>query len=295
MTSMIIPVYLSHVNHPEKEVLTYAMLDTMSTSTFFVKSVIEDLHFSSKDTALRLTTMTSKDTLVPCKKFSGLHVRSVFSGEHFNLPPAYSRDHLSFDSSHIPTKETVKDHAHLRHLYQSMTSLPDSTTGLLIGFDCPEALMPINVVQGQPYTVENKLRWSAVGYRGPASSFDAVGSLYVINHQETDTKQALAYTYRTCVQEASPADFLYVMERDFRDHKAGEVSQYGLRFTNIMEENLKVNETGHYEMPLPFGHENPAHPDNKQAAMKRVVSNVSFKEDLSIVMTMGSFLMRSWK
>lgn len=38
-STMIVPVYVSHVDSPNREVLTYAMLDTQSDTCFVAESI----------------------------------------------------------------------------------------------------------------------------------------------------------------------------------------------------------------------------------------------------------------
>ena len=86
--------------------------------------------------------------MVAGRKYFGLRVRSLFSDEFVKLPSAISRPHLSLDPSLIPTPETVESHAHLRHLSQKLSPLLDCQAGLLIGYDCAEALIASERRQG---------------------------------------------------------------------------------------------------------------------------------------------------
>lgn len=104
LTSMIVPVYLSSDFDPSNEVLTYALLNTMSNATFVVESLVEDTKASSQSTTVKISTLTEDDVFVSSKKFSGLRVRSVTSGEFVRLPPAIARHHLSLDIDQIPTQ-----------------------------------------------------------------------------------------------------------------------------------------------------------------------------------------------
>ncbi|XP_070211590.1 uncharacterized protein [Littorina saxatilis] len=53
------------------------------------------------------------------------------------------------------------------------------------------------------------------------------------------------------------------------DH-TGSMSQDDVKFAKIVKENVKINEAGHYEMPLPFRPEKPSLPDNRGAAVKHL-------------------------
>lgn len=69
----------------------------------------------------------------------------------------------------------------------------------------------------------------------------------------------------------SCADLLRVMEKNFVDLESGTMSQDDVKFLKIVRKNVKINSWGHYEMPLPFRSENPIVPDNKSAALKRMM------------------------
>ena len=43
MASMVVPVYVSHQDAPNKEVLVYALLDTQSDTTFIQEDIQEEL------------------------------------------------------------------------------------------------------------------------------------------------------------------------------------------------------------------------------------------------------------
>ncbi|XP_070183219.1 uncharacterized protein [Littorina saxatilis] len=272
-TSMIVPVLVSSDSNPNVEVLTYALLDTMSNATFVVQSVAEEVKAKSQPTTLRVSTLTEDNAMVSGRKYSGLRVRSPTSSEFVRLPSAISRPYLSVDPTQIPTSETVKVYPHLQHLSPKLPPLyPDCEAGLLIGYDCAEALMPLNVVQGLPFAVETKLGWSIVGKSPHSVAFDGVGSsMHVVVKPGSRQEESAAHVYKIQVDEVSCTDLLHVMERDFADSDTGSMSQDDLKFMKIVKENVKVNEAGHYEMPLPFRPEQPSLPDNRGAAVKRLM------------------------
>ncbi len=59
-TSSIVPV-ISTVEEPEREVLTYALLDKQSDSTFILEDLLDDLNVVTQPVQLRLSTMTAVD------------------------------------------------------------------------------------------------------------------------------------------------------------------------------------------------------------------------------------------
>ena len=66
---MIVPVYLSHKDHPEKEILVYALLDSQSDTTFVSQATFENLAVQGTKTSLLLSTMTLAKTKIDLPRF----------------------------------------------------------------------------------------------------------------------------------------------------------------------------------------------------------------------------------
>ena len=89
-TSMIVPVWLSSSKRPEAEVLVYAILDTQSDSTFVLKETCDELDADKQATKLRLSTITSQESVVDSQRVSGLQVRGYNSDLKIPIPVAYT-------------------------------------------------------------------------------------------------------------------------------------------------------------------------------------------------------------
>lgn len=100
-TSSIVPVFVSSVQEPHR-VLTYAILDTQSDSTFVLEDVLDKLNVDVQPVNLNLSTMTSIDTIISSKSVHGLQVRGLHSKTFIQLQQAYSRDFITVDKSYIP-------------------------------------------------------------------------------------------------------------------------------------------------------------------------------------------------
>ena len=183
---MVVPVWLSTTSRPEAEHLTYALLDTMSDTTFVLSDTLETMYGSggglrkdSQPVNLRLTTMTARSKTIGCRKFNNLLVRGFDSSVRIPLSRAYSRDFIPVERSHIPTPDTAKKWPHLKGISHRIPPLQDCEVGLLIGYDCPRALAPRNCLTGEgdePFGVETDLGWSIVGRTDPQEdSGDAIG------------------------------------------------------------------------------------------------------------------------
>lgn len=99
-TSSIVPVFVSTMKEPDKEILVYALLDTQSNTTFILK----------------VSTITSKTKVVNSQKIQGLQVRGINSHKKIKLPSTYTKDYIPSNRSHIPTSSTARSWPHLKHL-----------------------------------------------------------------------------------------------------------------------------------------------------------------------------------
>lgn len=198
---------------------------------------------------------------MPSERVSGLKVRGFSSPVVLNLPPAYTKDSIPVNRTHIPTCDTARHWKHLSTIVDKIPPLQDCEVGLLIGYSCPKALAPKQVILGgddEPYAVHTDLGWSIVGR--------------LSSHHESQCFNTICH--RVSIKElppVTPADVIKVLESDFKD--AGEdnktVSQDDILFLTKLQQGIRKNDHGHYEMPLPFK-ERPHLLNNKQLAIVRL-------------------------
>ena len=136
--------------------MVYAILDTQSDATFVLKETCGELNVETQPTKLRLSTITSQDSLVESQRVSSLKVRGYNSDVKIHIPVAFKSTCIPADKEHIPTKEIAKNWKHLRLIEDEMHDLFDCKVGLLIGYDCSQALTPRGVLAGgndEPYGI----------------------------------------------------------------------------------------------------------------------------------------------
>ncbi|XP_077977489.1 uncharacterized protein LOC144433051 [Glandiceps talaboti] len=225
-TSMIVPVWVSSRESPSNEVLTYALLDTQSDSSFVLEDIAQSLAVN----------------LQPCQQ-------------------AYTRNFIPADRSHIPTSSTAQKWQHLQRIAHDIAPLQGCEVGILIGYNCPQALAPRETIVGkneEPYAIKTDLGWSIIGYT------------------ETEScSYAASVCHRIIVKEApciSPKEVIRALESDFTEKGHGEkvISQEDLQFLNSTETSIQQTENGHYSMPLPFKSTRPTLPNNKRTAVVRL-------------------------
>ena len=234
-TSMIVPVWLSSLSKPEKEVLVYAILDTQNDATFILRETCDELDAEKQPTKLRLSTITSQDSLVDSQRVSSLQVRGYNSDVKIHIAVAFTSTSIPADEEHIPTKAMAKNWEHLRPIEDKMHDLFDCNVGLLIGYDCSQALTPREVLAGgnnEPYGIKTDLGWSIVG-----------GS---------DVRSGQSLCHKVAVKEipaVTMTDIVRVLESDFQGAKDDKkTSQEDLNFLKIMEEGIEKTGKGHYEI-----------------------------------------------
>ena len=273
LTTLIVPVMLSSEDDPELEIKTYALLDTMSSISFVSDSVQKRLRARSENVHLKLNTMTSVEKSIESKRISGLRVRPLRDEKMYSLPPVYTTQNLKIDPSHIPTSDTARAFTHLEHLAGCIPSLQvDCEAGLLIGYDAAELLIPLEIIRGSPCGMRTPLGWSIIGGHDIRSKPNSVLSTHHTVLNTSDFDQQVAYVYRCSVSEVTPADCLKILEKDFEEKDFGKRSVEDEKFIDLLSSQIRVNEEGHLEMPLPFKDENVALPDNRHTALKRAES-----------------------
>ena len=74
------------------------------------------------------------------------------------LPQVFAQPNLHLSSSNLVTEAEVRKWPHLKDLPPHHAEIDD--VALLIGQDCPEALMPLTTIlggKGEPYAVRTRL------------------------------------------------------------------------------------------------------------------------------------------
>ncbi len=285
-TSTIIPVWVSSTNEPDNEILVYALLDTQSNTTFILDEVAQELNTNKENVSLQLSTMSARVTVIPCQKLKNLQVRGYNSDKRIPLPSVFTREYIPANKSHIPTSETALKWLHLEQLADKIPPPLDCEVGLLIGYNCQQALLPKEIISGEenhPYAQRTDLGWSIVGCSHTVKDYgDAIGiSHRTIMRQVMPTvkpsfelKNEVHFVCRTLVKEVVSTDIIRALELDFTDHSADDnpVSQEDILFFSKVTEGIKQKEDGHFELPLPFKTDTPSLPDNKQCAVHRLTS-----------------------
>lgn len=294
--SMIVPVWLYHRSDPSNERLVYALLDDQSNTTFVGQNTLDNLSVSGPETSLLLSTMHATDEPIKSQKIEGLVVQDFRRQVTLQLPKAFSRGIIPAKREQIPRPESALQWPHLKKIatliapYQS-----DIEIGILIGADCPLAIMPREVIPGEdgsPYAMRSDLGWGIVGRISQPSADDddededEIGVSHRIHTCEImnmpdpledasrHIKKTCNFSIKTQVKEViNPLHVIQMFETDFSERIAANqasVSQEDIAFIRKMEEGTCQTEDGHYQMPLPFRENTLKLPNNRSLALQRL-------------------------
>ena len=279
-TSMILPVYLSVRDNSSDPIMVYCILDTQSDTSFITEVATRILNVPFEETNLKLTTMNAT-SVIKCKKYNNLQIKGINESISVALPTLFSREIIPINQSHIPTPKTASNWIHLRCL---MTKIPDiqaCKVGLLIGYNCPQALAPRRVICGlntEPFGQRTNLGWSIVGMS--LSEDEKVNDLSSTHIIQTSVPDQLRLDKNVSndvklVYKTSCKEILDVLESDFSERKYEmkfqnqKLSQNDLKCLDMIEKTIHRDENGFYEMPLPFIKKNNL-PNNKFVTEKRL-------------------------
>ena len=187
------------------------------------------------------------------------------------LPRTYTTNEIPVQHEQIPTREIVD---HIDHLKEIAGEIPlydqELDTGLLIGSNCPTALVPLKVVPNEgdgPFAVRLHHGWTVSG------------PLHIVTAPITNKITANRITVREIenVKEIiTPESLLHLFELDFNERASNNFpedlsySQEDRRFLAKVSDGIK-HTGGHYEIPLPFRQSEVKLPNNRQQALKRAL------------------------
>ena len=266
---MIIPVYVSHGNDTQNEVLVYALLDTQSDTSFISDATYRKLGVAGIDTVLKLSTMTDDGGTLQSQRLDGLFVRGFNSDLKIALPTVYTHECIPACRDTIPTPEMAWSWPHLSRIANELMPKSEIDIGLLIGYNCPRALAPRDVIppEGEgPFAQKTSLGWGIVG-----TAYNSGGIESHCTHLCTESSH-LRIVLRTSVKEVLiPENLTYPSESRANPFEKG-LSIEDERFLSLMEAEARKTEDHHYEMPLPFRDPGKKIIDNKCMALQRLNS-----------------------
>ena len=289
ISSLIVPVWLSHKEDPSHKLLVYSLLDDQSDTTFIAKETLCQLGVQGHQTQLLLSTMHGKDSAISSEKVNGLLVQGYKGQVTIALPSTFSADTIPARREQIPTPEAALTWSHMKKIAGQLMPYRDNVdVGLLIGSNCTRAIVPREVIPGildEPYALRTDLGWGIIGRVSWYPDYD--GDVFGVTNRiiarevsesgvppfvQSGNRRCL-FTLGTRTKEVlNPFQISEMFELDFSERLActRTLSQEDKTFLNRLEEGIHQRSDGHYEMPLPLRDDMPNLPNNKSLALRRL-------------------------
>lgn len=235
MTKVALPLVLVKVWSPDRTryVDTYALLDNGSTTTFCTERLARSIGLEGKKDILTLSTLQQSGSRVETAVVS-LDLTDFSEQNAVRLETVYIRQELPVKPQNGATADDVKMWSHLQDI-----ELHDATVDkveLLIGQDCPEALMPLEVRYGDkhslaPFAVKTVLGWTI---QGPISKSSRQRAVVNFVSKDAELQQSVERFWRL----------------DYGGNMADDTKGMSIedrRALSVMEDSVKKVD-GHYEI-----------------------------------------------
>ena len=252
-----LPFLLVNVTSPETgiSVKTYALLDSGSNVSLCQDRLLQLLKACGQTERMSLTTLEKENNETTARVIS-LKISNLDGSDEITIPQVFARPNLHLSSSNLVTEAEVRKWPHLKDLPLHHAEIDD--VALLIGQDCPEALMPLTTIpggKGEPYAVRTRLGWSV---SGPVSN--SMVKLPSTSHYISNENLLQEKVERFWQLESSG---IYEQEKG--------MSVDDRRVLALWDEKVSFS-GGHYVLPIPFKSSTLKLPDNRQMAEKRLSS-----------------------
>ena len=261
MSMFIMPVYVGH-KKSSIELLTYALVDSMSDRAFISEELVNKLDISPSDITKQSMVLhtLNQHTEVTNRQIQGLKLRGYKEQYTINLPTmTTTTNEIPINKSHIPTKEAAQRWKHLRPISNRLPPPMNIDVGILLGANVNAAHTPLEVITNtpeEPFAKRTVLGWSITG-----------------NHQANANQTNNCFTHRMITKEVqddnllrkevvftpdpsvpTPQQILNILESDFQttNESTGLSVDDRLFMATLTKETYQDEKTGHLTMPLPF-------------------------------------------
>ena len=284
----VVPVRVQH-SDSDKEVKTFALLDTCSQGTFVTEDLISKLGVSGVKTSINIKTLNGNQK--QSSSVQGLMVSAPITLPSnqihwIKLPKSFTRKEIPVDPMEIATQIKLKKWKHLDKVTKHLATDDEVSVDLLIGANCVQALEPVDVISSQcggPYSFRTILGWCIVGpIEDKMGSHGTISCNHVRVAEAGIRENSIAKHHfeipskvddvgiKEMWQRMYELDFVEpkMLSNNVMTDKLEEISYKDKRFLRIMnEQTIRVG--NHHQTPLPL--RNPAMmlPNNRRMVEKR--------------------------
>jgi hypothetical protein len=232
---------------------THALLDTGFTNSFCTCSLARQLGVTGHKEILSLSTLERANSRSVTQVVK-LKVSDINGKNFIDMDNVYVKMDLPIGLDNMATSVDISRWPHLDSIQLPVVNI--GSVELLIGQDTPEALLPIDVIRGEPnspYAVKTVLGWALHGPLGVKQDVtQTVLSNFVQSDFELERQLERFWTF----------DNVPVHQ---------DTSEWSVNDKRVMDlwTNTTVFKNGHYEVAIPF--KSAVHlPDNEKVARDRL-------------------------
>ena len=201
-----------------------ALLDNASTNSFCSETFAKSLGLKGKEIDIQLSTL---ERFQSQRKTEVVSFTVSNNGETLSMSNVYITDCIP-----VPSVDTKRSYKHLTGI--QLPRLQTNSADILIGQDFSEALIPLEVIQGdkgEPYAVRTLLGWTVCGHYEMSISRSNQVAVHNIKLDKQVEKMWTLENELLCDDKAMSVD----------DHSVIKLWESKGRLHN-----------GHYELPLPW-------------------------------------------
>ena len=277
--TLLVDVYSKSNPHLSKRI--YAIIDEQSNSSLVTSELADHLGARGLPEKYFLSTCSGEKEEKHGRRVPGITVRPL-GGPDFSLPTLTECDTIPQDKSEIPTPDMAKSFPHLMDIVHEIPPLDEfAKVQLLIGRDAPELLKVRefrNGPRGAPWAQRLALGWTISGQMcldfpsRPAHVLTRLTSLSTATERNQETGDE-NYELVPCPNQFKVEDPILERATDSifkttRSDNEPSLSCDDRSFLEIIETGIHKNESGNWEMPLPFRDKLQTMPNNRGQAMQ---------------------------
>lgn len=279
-------------DRPDVVLRVYAIIDEQSNSSLISSELADELGILGPQEKYYLSTCTSEKEVKYGRRVTNVNIQSP-SGTAADLPTLIECDGIPQDKREIPTPEMARRFSHLEDIADEIPPFDNNANiHLLIGRDAPELLKVRefrNGPKGAPWAQRLTLGGTITGQMcldlagGPVHALVRRTNLRSENEitsleshpsqSETETFELVPCPNRFKIMESLAKQEDRIKENIFhtsREDNETSLSCEDRKFLDTMEIGIHKNETGHWEMPLPFRQTEVRMPNNRNQAVHRL-------------------------
>lgn len=294
--SKIVLVDIFLESKPESVHRVYAIMDDQSNTSMVSPNLADRLKVDGPRENYLLSTCSNHKEVKSGRRVSGLIVRSL-DGNVAKLPTLIECDHIPQDKSEIPTPAMTEHFPHLQTITKEIPPIDeDAKIEILVGRDSPELLKVRafkNGPKGAPWAQKLSLGWTISGQ----VCLDRVGgpvhvltrrTAVEISRDEQARKPDLIEGHHVEELETTPCPNYFKLSQKYTDDSVKKnvmndifystpkdnettMSWEDRRFLEIMNNGIHKNDSGNWEMPLPFRSPKVVMPNNRKQALNRLL------------------------